>query len=195
MSTPEFASAPYTAGQLNALVKIVGPNNVPGILDGTLELVIKQPDLLKRITAITAPGVARFVAKNCLKVANVGEMNDKFKELFCNKVEENVFEAKLVVSRLERASLDALILTELGDKVETSLAHMFDLLKKQANGEDGILLTSGYANGFYICGTDGNIWAVRCIWISGNRYWRVGAYSVESPRMGISNRQVFSRDF
>jgi hypothetical protein len=48
MGTFEFASAPFTAGQLNALVKIVGPDNVPGILDGTLKFSVKQPDLLKQ---------------------------------------------------------------------------------------------------------------------------------------------------
>lgn len=39
MSTPEFASAPFTAGQLNALVKIVGPENVSDILNGSLKIV------------------------------------------------------------------------------------------------------------------------------------------------------------
>jgi hypothetical protein len=194
MSTSEFASAPFTAGQLNALVKIVGPDNVPGILDGTLKFVVKQPDLLKRITTITFPAVQRFVAKDCLKSANVGWTGDNFDKLFLDKVEENVPEAKLAVSRLERASLDAPILTELGDKAETSLAYMFDLLKKQTKGEDGTLLTNGYANIAYICDKNGKLWSVRARWCSDYGCWDVEAYSVVSPYRWRAGRQVLSRD-
>lgn len=194
MSTPKFASAPYTAGQLNALVKIVGPDNVPGILDGTLKFIIKQPDLLKRFATITVPGVARFVAKDCLKEANVGWLGLNFKLHLCDKIEENVPEAKLVVSRLEKPSLDAPILAELDCKAEVSLAYMFDLLKKQSKGEDDILLTNGYANIFYIRGTDGNLWAVNCRWNSDNRYWDVEANSVEYPYRWNDGNRAFSRD-
>lgn len=154
----------------------------------------KQPPLLKRITTITAPAVQRFVAKDCLKVANVGWTSNNFKKLFLGKVEENVLEQKLAVSRLERASLDAPILAELGDKAEVSLAYLFDLLKKQSKGEDGVLLTNGYANIFYVRSTDGNLWAVRADWDSHNRYWDVEAASVEDPCRWRGGRQVFSRD-
>lgn len=40
MNTPEFASAKFTAGQLNAIVKILGEKNIPGILDGSLKIVL-----------------------------------------------------------------------------------------------------------------------------------------------------------
>ncbi len=192
MSTPEFASAPFTAGQLNALVKIIGPENVSGILDGTLNFSAKQPDLLKRVTTVAVSGAQRFVAAENLQEANVGWTGENFKRLFLNKIEENVSEAKLVVSRLERASLDAPILAELGGKAETSLSHMFDLLKKQANGEDGILLTNGYANIFYIRGADGNLWAVYARWFSVFHSWRVVARSVEYPYRWDDGGQVLS---
>lgn len=194
MSTPEFASAPFTVGQLNALVKIVGSDNVPGLLDGTLKFTVKQPELLKRVATITAPAVQRFVAKDCLKNCNVGWAGDNLKKFFLDKVEANVPEAKLAVNQLERASLDAPILTELGDKAEVSLAYLFDLLKKQSNGEDGVLLTNGYANIFYVCGNDGNIWAVSARWSSDSRYWGVVAYSVEGPDGWRGGCRVFSRD-
>ena len=69
MSAPEFASAPFTAGQLNALVKIVWPENVPGILNGSLKVTVDQSGLLKRITTVTANGAKRFV---CDEARNVG---------------------------------------------------------------------------------------------------------------------------
>lgn len=194
MSTPEFASAPFTVGQLNALVKIVGPDNIPGILDGTLKFAVKQPDLLKRIATVAASSAQRFVAAEHLQEANVGWTGENFKALFLNKVEENVPEAKLVVSQLERASLDAPILAELGDKAEVKLSYLFSLLQKQSKGEDGILLTNGYANIFYIRGTDGELWAVYAYWLSCGRYWRVEARSVEDPIRWSGGSQVFSRD-
>jgi len=155
-----------------------------------------QPALLKRITtvAVPVPGVQYFVAKDHLKAANVGWTGDNFKRLFLNNVEENVHEAKLTVSRLERASLDASILTELGDKAEVKLSCLFDLLKKQSKGEDGVLLANGYANIFYIRDADGNLWAVYADWDSGDHCWGVEAYSVESPFGWRDGDHVFSRD-
>lgn len=150
--------------------------------------------LLRRITTITTPAVQHFVAKDCLKEVNVGWTGANFKKLFLDKIEENVPEAKLVVSRLERASLDAPILTELGSKAEVSLADLFDLLKKQSKGEDGALLTNGYANIFYVRGTDGNLWAVDASWRSGGRFWGVGAFSVGLPSRWHGGSQLFSRD-
>ena len=49
MSNPEFASAPFTVGQLNALVKIVGPGNVEEILRGKIEVITKVVNLIVRI--------------------------------------------------------------------------------------------------------------------------------------------------
>jgi hypothetical protein len=49
MSNPEFASAPFTAGQLNALVKIIGPENVEGILRGTIEVITKVVNMIVRL--------------------------------------------------------------------------------------------------------------------------------------------------
>jgi len=190
-----FAMAELTAGQLNALVKKVGgKERVLEILRGEAEIVVKQPDLLCRVTTVEVPGTAKFVAKSRLKAANVGWTDDNFNQLFRDKVEEQVSDATLVVSRLEKGSLDAPILAELGDRAETQLAHMFALLEKQNKGEQGVLLTNGYANIFYIRGTDGNLWAVGAVWGSGGGCWGVGAYSVESPGRWNVGCQVFSRD-
>lgn len=155
---------------------------------------MKVKNLLRRVATVAASGAEKFVAKDHLKEANVGWMGENFKRLFFDKVEENVGEAHLVAYNLERNSLDAPILAELGDRAETSLAHMFNLIKKQSKGQSGVLLTSGYANIFYVCGTDDSIWAVRAHWLSGVRYWHVGACSVGSLPEWYSGYRVFSRD-
>jgi hypothetical protein len=98
------------------------------------------------------------------------------------------------VHRLERDSLDAPILTELGSHVETKLAHFFELLKTQSKGESDTLLTNGYANIAYIKGNDGNFWAVRAYWYSGLGYWHVRANSVDYPYRWPAGSLVLSCD-
>lgn len=191
----EFASAELTAGQLNALVKKVGgKDRVLEILRGDVELAIKQPCLLRRVSTIQVSGVKKFVAADRLKAANVGCMDDNFKKLFLNKVEENIEDAAIAIHRLEKASLDAPILAELGNRAETKLCQLFALLEKQSRGEKGVLLVSGYANIVYIRGNDGNLLAVSASWNSHFGYWGVGAHSVEPPTGWFDGPQVLSRD-
>jgi hypothetical protein len=156
--------------------------------------VVKQADLLRRITTVTVPGAQYFVGKGWLKAANVGWTGENFNRLFLDKAEENVPEVKLAVNRLERASLDAPILTELGEAAEIQLVYLFDLLKKQSKGEGGVLLTNGYVNIFYVRDANGNLWVVNARWRSGYRYWHVEARSVELPFRWRGGYQVFSRD-
>lgn len=172
--------------------KLGGEEGAERFLRG--EVVIKEPSVLRRIASVQAPGVKKFVAKDALKSANVGWTNDNFKTLFLDKVEENVGDAVIAVHNLERASKDAPILTELGARTETKLAHFFGLLEKQSKGEPGTLLVNGWANIAYIMGNDGNIWIVRAYWTSVNRYWDVWSCSVDDPREWRAGGQVFSRD-
>lgn len=195
-----FAIQDVLPGKLNALVKnimsqmaIDDPNEAVRRINAG-EWVVKISNLLKRIATVTAGSAQRFVAAEHLKEANVGWTGDNFKRLFLNKVEENVPEINLAVSRLERASLDTPILAELGDNAEVSLVYLFGLLKKQANGEDGILLTNGYANIFYTRDDEGVLWAVGAGWRSCYRCWRVEARSVGDPCRWGDGCQVFSRD-
>ena len=184
-----------TLGQVEALVnKLGGKDRVLEFLRGGVQIVVKQPGLLCRATTVKVPGIAKFVVKDHLTAVNVGWIDKNFDQFFRNKQEEDVDDITLVVSRLEKDSLDTSILAELGDRAETSLAHLFALLEKQSKGEQGILLTNGYANIFYIRGTDGNLWAVSANWNSYDGYWDVEASSVERPCWWNVGGQVFSRD-
>jgi len=193
-----FASKDYTAGQLNAMVKKLIEQGGADALDKFLrgELVLKMPDLLKLVASkVQVSGAKRFVAKDELESANVGYTgSSNFDNFFLNKVEENVGEATLAVHKLEKNSVDAPIMTELGSRAEISLAHFFDLLKKQSKGQKGTLLVNRRANIAYIRGTDGNIWAVNASWNSYLGCWFVFADSVEGPDGWGAGRQVLSRD-
>ena len=71
------------------------------------------------------------------------------------------------------------------------LAYLWELLTKQPNGEEGMLLTNGHANIFYIRDTDDTPWVVSADWRSIG--WCVGALSALSPDGWDEGDQVFAR--
>lgn len=196
----DFVTAQIMHGQTNALVKNIMAQM--GIDDpeeairrmNSREWVVRQLDLLKQVAKTSVSGVKRFCAQDHLKQANVGWMGDSFKELFLDKVEEDVGAGTIVVHCLEKTSLNAPIMAELGERAELQLAHFFELLKAQSKGEEGNLLVDGYVNIAYIRGTNGNLWAVYARWYSDGGDWRVLAYSVEGPRRWRGGDRVLSRD-
>ena len=110
------------------------------------------------------------------------------------KKEQGVTANRLTIHSLGKNSLDAPIRKELGNREEITLAHFVHLVRQQSQGQDGVLLTNGYANVAYIKGNDGNMWAVNADWYSDDRYWRVEASSVENPGDWLAGDQVFSCD-
>lgn len=151
--------------------------------------------LLKLVTYVEVSGSNKFVAADNFKIGNAGVtyLGEDFKTNFLGKVEENVTDATLVIHQLEKASPDKDILSELGNnRKETFLAYLFELLKKQSEGETGRLLTNGHVNIFYIRDAKGNLWAVNARWGSINRGWSVCAISVGGPDRWGSGGQVLS---
>ena len=124
----------------------------------------------------------------------VSYLGDKFRAWFLAKTEEPKGETVLRYATLRKSSVDAPIITELGgeEKAETSLCEMFFLMEQQKHGEDGILLTNGYANIFYIKDQTGVLRTVSVYWDDGG--WGVDAGSTEDPITWYDGRQVFSRN-
>lgn len=182
-------------GQIEAIInKLGGMHGVKCFLSG--ELVVKAAELLRNVAgAIPVSAILKFVVADKFtknnKIVRFAYFGDNFKRVMLGKVEENVSCAMLNVHTLVKASLDAPILTELGNRAETTLAYLHELLSKQPNGEDGVLLTNGYANIFYIRGTDDNFWAASAYWCGDG--WGVYAYSVGYPRGWDAGSAVFSR--
>ena len=95
---------------------------------------------------------------------------------------------------LKHDSLDKDILNDLGgaDKAEVTFAGMHGLMKLQPNGEDGALLTNGYANIFYIKDVVGVLYAVCVSWYGGG--WYVSAGRVDDEYGWDGGCRVFSRN-
>lgn len=165
-----------------------------GILRG--ELVVKAAELLKFIREVAVGAVSRFVAADAFGENNSDGikfyLGSNFKTNFLGKIEEGVEAATIRVCRLEKASRDPEIMTELGaEKRVIKLAHFYEKIKAQSRGQDGPLLVNGYANIAYIEDENGIVWAVHADWGSGG--WRVRAYSVEAPCGWFGGYQVLSR--
>lgn len=137
----------------------------------------EQQPLLESLTVRTLEAVKSFRAKDHFKknstAVKFSGFGSNFEKYFLDKVEENVAAVKLRTHKLLRSCRDPFIVAALGEGKEvTTLAHFFAMLVQQPNGEDGALLTNGWANVAYIYGTDGNLWAVDGFWLGVG--WYVG---------------------
>ena len=183
------------SGPLKDLLEKLSGEDGERWLERLKKTLRESSDLLRRVAMVSVSAMKRFVANDSAKKkANIGWTSADFDRFFGGKIEENVEATNLAVHRLEKASLDAPILAELGARATTPLAYLFELMEKQSKGEDGVLLVNGYANIMYAIGNDGNVWAVLALWYSGNGCWRVYARSVEHPHRWGAGYQILSRD-
>lgn len=143
----------------------------------------------------------RFVANDHFVVdmsarakVKISYLGDNFKANFLGMVEETTKGGKITVRhrRLLKDSWDKEIIAQLGagPMVTTPLVAIFALMAEQGNGENGTLLTNGYANIFYIRDANGTLWAVLVSWFGGG--WDVNAHSVSDPGGWYARYRVFS---
>lgn len=163
------------------------------------ELISPASTLLELVTTSEVAGVSSFIAEEKFREGKTTDgvktvwFNDNFKKNFLGKREQSIAPATLRIQKLKKDSFDAPILAELGDAAETTLAQLWELLKKQGSGQKGTLLVNGWANIAYIRDKNGNLWAVRAGWDSAYDGWDVSALSVGSPGRWIAGSLVVSR--
>lgn len=129
--------------------------------------------LLEFVTTVTVPSVKRFVADDHFKDGEMVDdvkvfLGDNFRKHFSGKVEENVAGGEIRVHKLLRDSNDLGIRYEIGEEnEETCLTHLWHFLRLRGKGGWFI---------FYICDSEGILWAVCADWYGSG--WSVGADSV-----------------
>lgn len=152
-------------------------------------------------TATIAASIEKFVVKDKFKVdtsrkakVKISYLGDNFKEWFLEKTEESFAGSTVYGRRLDKGSVDGPILSELGgqEKAETTMAEIYAMMERQANGESGALLNNGWANIFYVRDITGTLRAVSVCW--DGLGWRVVAGSVADPCEWYAGRRVFSRN-
>ena len=135
---------------------ILDNGSVASMLNGakTSELVAESvqepsaPSLLTELATIDLPPVERFVAADAFGENNPDGikfyLGDNFRQNFLGNVEENVPAATLATHRLNRNSLDGPIRQALGAaNEETGLAHAYELIRRQPQGQAGDLPVDG----------------------------------------------------
>ena len=192
-----------TIDKIQAIWNMVGGEEmVDALIQGRAKLEVKLIQILNWLgTTTTSATTEKFVAKEKFvkdsKEVKFYGIWDNFTEWFLKdngKIEEPIDSQELRYGNLTKGSVDGPIIAELGGeaKAKTTLTEMFDLLKKQSNGdEEGDLLTNGYANIFYIKDTSGVLRAVRVS--RRDDGWYVVACSVENTCDWFAGRRVFSR--
>lgn len=157
--------------------------------------------LLEEIGTVAIPAIAeRFVARYKFVFGyseedpvKISFLHFNFKQWLQGKTEEPMVATELRYAKLVEASIDGPILKELGDKAETTLAHIWVLMEHQSNRENGVLLTNGQANIFYVRDADGVLRMAGVRWLSGG--WNVIAHSVvRRQRRWHGGERVFSRN-
>lgn len=138
-----------------------GHDTKPGI-----QIKTPSSDLLVALSTVEVPAVAHFVARDKFTTLNTPDgvklywVNDSFRQNFLRKVEYDVPACMLQKSRLRDDAIDNQILDELGLRVATSLAHLWELLKRQPKGEKGTLLVNSLVNICYLEDEGGHLWAM-----------------------------------
>lgn len=157
--------------------------------------------LLKFLGSVAIPAtIEQFIAADRFMEdtsdearVNISHVGYEFKVWFSNKIEELHPATELYYHQLTQPSVDGPIIVELGGekKAETTLAEMYCLMERQNKGEQGALLTMGYANIFYIRDVDGILRRVDVF--RRGIGWFINAYDVELPDRWHADERVFSR--
>lgn len=114
-----------------------------------------------------------------------------FMRRYAVKAESVAIHTAVRFHTLRRPSADKHIIDALGDRHEIRLADLWCVLKKQANGEEGVLLINAIPNIFYVRDSTGVLGAVDVVW--GGAGWEIGASPVEGDRQWPSGARVLSR--
>jgi len=171
---------------------------VAAVKNRTVGVAQAVKKLLAFVTSSNVPALPAFVASDHFKVdmegaVRIWSLGDNFKAKFLKKTEDATAAADLKIHKLLEQSCDPAIMTELGDACDTALSQFFYLLSKQGKGENGLLLTNGWANVGYIQNMNGVFWAVRTYWGADRGGWDVEAYSTLSPARWLDGTQFLSR--
>lgn len=158
--------------------------------------------LLRKVREVAVGGIQKFVANDAFGENNSDGIKfclwPDFSNNFLGKIEEDVKPAAIAIHRLEKALRDDRIMAELGIDIKTKkgvikLAHFREMLKFQAQGQEGPLLVNGYANIAYIEDENGTVWVVYAYWYSVDRGWYVNVDSVGDPSEWTAGFQVLSQ--
>ncbi len=174
-----------TAGQTEACINRMGGwGNFLRFIGGAGEIVFKSIlTFIRDFLASAHPKIS--TSEKFWEDAGVKWMGESFKTQFIG-LEVSATEAEVLsISKLEKNSLDTPILSELGEKAETSVLHFAEFLNQNRRSSEFFI--------GYLRGLDGNLFAVYASWLVSVGGWVVNAPSVARPHEWSAGYMVLSR--
>lgn len=167
------------------------------ILRGYGKVVV---ELLQMLGEVAFPGATNFVASEKLvqdtsdtATVKISGFGSNFTAWFLGKTEANVSPSTLGYGKLLQRAKAEVICAFLGGETlaETSLAEIYHLTSLQPNKQEGVLLTNGLANIFFVWDVNGLLRLVYVYWYGGG--WGWGADELSGVGGWRGGSQVFSR--
>lgn len=166
------------------------------MIAGVPKRVLKYLKLAEENVKISSPSFSKakfFGSEYGVKIW----MGDNFKSWILPEILETVpaFEGNFSSFDFTKSMYDSEIREEIGEGTITPdewLAKTRVLILEQPKGEQGHLISNGYANIDYIRLKSGKVVAVAADWNSGSREWYLHAYDLDGDRWSDGGR-VFSR--
>jgi len=154
-----------------------------------------SPLLVPKESVVLPATTAPFVVKDQIKASagiRFSSIWNEFSRRFVGKVEAPRAEIRLCKYTLLRIAPDGPIIAELGgeSKVASPISCAFELIRRQANGEEGFLQINGFANIFYVLDLKNELSAVRFAWDGDG--WVIDAISVKDPLAWNGKHEIFS---
>lgn len=189
--------AGYTSRQLECLYYDCDGNFSYPLLTLVLKVIKGEADiittLMKTVGTFHVPAVKKFVPKDVFREYSYSDgvriSTMCLRDNFLDKIEENVPYMDLNINEMMFWSHWDHIVHELEPYVETTLAHIFEMLKAQGEGQPGHLLTTDRGHGtnlFFVRDSKGELNFIDVLWDDGigpyaHRGWRIGCGSGGFP--------------
>ena len=135
-------------------------------------------------TTSSIPAADRFSAREHFRedvtagsTVKIAWLGATFRQRFLSKTEDAPSPVTLRAFAVGRPVRTAEIVSDLGDRRETTLGELWCLLAAQPAGESGLLITTAIPNLFFMRDDSGVLWTVDVLW--GGAGWEIGASAID----------------
>lgn len=118
-------------------------------------------------------------------------VSDSLCERFDLRVVSSAPARPYVASLLKKNAYDQRILLELPSGYLSTLEDIAGFIEIQADGQEGLFLTNGCANIFYVEGRSSEVFSVHTFWLSDRCGWGVRDWQLDEHGQWRAERQVF----
>ncbi len=187
LAADELSPNEFSTDELKSILDLLKKIPNPKWYEEMLKFLREEPCWVKNFAQKDAD-TTKFIAKEKFKIdisenaeVLIGSMSDDFKTWFGSKVEKSEDREVLIPRTIKRYLTGSRIFEEIGGKgrAETTLSAVYDLMKAQGRGREGVLLTNTGSNFFCVRDINDELRVVIVVWHDG--YWQLYAYYFGHP--------------